>query len=205
VPTPPPTSGDGTTAVPILEKEIANMTSVVAKLDAGTWVIDPVHSSIIFSVRHLMVSTVRGRFGAFNGTIQVGPDNTTSVHAEVSIDSIDTGNEQRDGHLKSADFFDAAQYPLATFTSSEVRVGGDDYVLDGKLTIKGVTKPVTLSVQFHGVHPGVGNDEVAGIEAAVVINRKDFGIDIDLPLGSGGVVVGEKVTVSLAIEAVKQP
>jgi polyisoprenoid-binding protein YceI len=181
------------------------MTGDAPKIQPGTWVIDPVHSSIIFSVRHLMVATVRGWFGAVNGTIQVGPDNRASVNAEVSIDSIDTGSAQRDGHLKSADFFDAAQYPVATFTSGDVRVSGDDYVLDGLLTIKGVTKPVTLSLQFYGMHPGAGDGHVAGIEAAVVLNRKDFGIDIDLPLGSGGVVVGDKVTVSLAIEAVRQP
>ena len=100
----------------------------------GTWAIDPVHSSIAFSVRHLMVSKVRGHFNEFSGAVVVGADGTPSVNAEIAIDSIDTRNEQRDAHLKSADFFDAEKYPTATFASTGVRENGDDYVLDGDFT-----------------------------------------------------------------------
>lgn len=178
--------------------------SVASTLSTGTWGIDPVHSSIAFSVRHLMVSKVRGSFGAFSGAIVVAEDGTPSVSAEIAVDSLNTGNEQRDGHVKSADFFDVEKYPTASFVSTGVRADGDDYVLTGDFTLKGVTKPVELKLAFNGVNPGMGHGEVAGFEASVVLNRKDFGIDIDMPLETGGAVVGDKVTVTLEIEALKQ-
>jgi polyisoprenoid-binding protein YceI len=173
-------------------------------IGVGTWAIDPVHSSIDFSVRHLMVSKVRGTFETFSGTITVAPDGTASVTAEIDIASLNTGNEQRDNHVKSADFFDAQRYPIAEFTSTSVRPNGQAYLLDGNCTLKGVTKPVTLDLEFNGVSPGQGYGEVSGYEASIVLNRKDFGIDIDLPMETGGAVVGDKVTITLAIEAVKQ-
>jgi polyisoprenoid-binding protein YceI len=173
-------------------------------LSAGTWAIDPVHSSIGFSVRHLMVSKVRGTFGTFTGAITVGDDGVPSVTAEIAVDSVNTNNEQRDAHIKSADFFGVEAHPTATFTSTGVRANGDRYVLDGDLTLKGVTKRVSLDLEYHGVNPGMGHGEVAGFEASVVLNRKDFGIDIDMPLETGGVVVGDKVTVTIEIEALKQ-
>lgn len=179
-------------------------TAVDTGLTAGTWTIDPVHSTVGFSVRHLMVSKVRGTFDTFDGAITVAEDGTPSVTAQIAVDSVNTRNEQRDGHLKSADFFDTAQHPTATFTSTGVRSDGDTYLVDGDFTLKGVTKPITLQVEFHGVNPGMGQGEVAGFEASVVLNRKDFGIDIDMPLETGGTVVGDKVTVTLEIEAVKQ-
>ncbi|MCW2623643.1 YceI family protein [Mycobacterium sp.] len=180
------------------------MTTATAQLGTGTWAIDPVHSSIGFSVRHLMVSRVRGNFENFSGAVTVAEDGTPSVSAEIAVDSIHTGNEQRDGHIKSADFFDADKYPTATFRSTGVRANGDDYVIDGEFTLKGVTKPVSLALEFNGVNPGMGRGEVAGFEASVVLNRKDFGVDIDMPLETGGTVVGDKVTITLAIEALKQ-
>jgi polyisoprenoid-binding protein YceI len=170
----------------------------------GTWAIDPVHSSIDFSVRHLMVSKVRGKFETFSGTITVAPDGTPSVTAAIDVASLNTGNEQRDGHVKSADFFDVEHYPVATFTSTSVRPNGEAYILNGNLTLKGMTNPVSLDLEFNGVSPGQGYGEVSGYEASVVLNRKDFGIDIDLPMETGGVVVGDKVTITLTIEAVKQ-
>jgi polyisoprenoid-binding protein YceI len=173
-------------------------------IGVGTWAIDPVHSSIDFSVRHLMVSKVRGKFETFGGTITVAPDGTPSVTAEIDVASLNTGNEQRDGHVKSADFFDVERHPAATFTSTSVRPNGEAYVLDGYLTLKGVTKPVSLDLEFNGVSPGQGYGEVSGYEASVVLSRRDFGIDIDLPMETGGAVVGDKVTITLAIEAVKQ-
>jgi polyisoprenoid-binding protein YceI len=178
--------------------------TATTQLTAGTWAIDPVHSSINFWVRHLMVSKVRGKFDNFSGAIAVTEDGTPSVHAQIAVDSVNTGNDQRDGHVKSADFFDVERYPVATFASSALEANGDNYVLSGELTLKGVTRPVALELDFYGVNPGMGHGEVAGFEASVVLNRKDFGIDIDLPLESGGVVVGDKVTVTLEIEAVRQ-
>jgi len=175
-----------------------------ALLPTGTWAIDPVHSSVGFSVRHLVVSKVRGEFDTFSGTITVAEDGTPSVHAEIAVGSINTRNEQRDAHLKTADFFDAETYPVATFSSTDVRADGDRYVLDGDFTLKGITRPISLDLEFNGVNPGMGHGEVAGFEASIVLNRKDFGVDIDMPLETGGAVVGDKVTITLEIEAVKQ-
>jgi polyisoprenoid-binding protein YceI len=181
------------------------MTSAVAtQLTAGTWAIDPVHSSIAFSVRHLVVSKVRGTFQTFSGAIVVAEDGTPSVSAEIAVDSVHTGNEQRDAHVKAADFFDVEKYPTASFVSTGVRADGEDYVLDGDFTLKGVTKPIELKLAFNGTNPGMGHGEVAGFEASVVLNRKDFGIDIDMPLETGGAVVGDKVTITLELEALKQ-
>ena len=181
------------------------MTAAVATdLTAGTWAIDPTHSSISFAVRHLMVSKVRGSFKTFSGAVVVSEDGSPSVTAEIAVDSLDTGNEQRDAHVKAADFFDVEKYPTATFVSTGVVSSGDDYVLAGDFTLKGVTKSIELKLEFNGVNPGMGHGEVAGFEASVVLNRKDFGIDIDMPLEAGGVVIGEKVTITLEIEALKQ-
>lgn len=180
------------------------MTTATTQLPTGTWAIDPVHSSIGFAVRHLMVSKVRGVFDTFSGAVTVAEDGTASVRAEIAIDSINTRNEQRDAHLKNADFFDAEKFPVATFVSTGVRNDGDGYVVDGDFTLKGVTKPISLALEFNGVNPGMGHGEVAGFEASVVLNRKDFGIDIDMPLETGGAVVGDKVTITLEIEALKQ-
>lgn len=182
------------------------MTTAVAaqNLSAGTWAIDPVHSSINFSVRHLMVGKIHGRFDQFSGAITVGEDGTPTVTAEVDVNSIDTGNEQREAHIKAPDFFDVAQFPTATFVSTAVRADGDDYVLDGDFTLKGVTVPVAMTLVFNGVNPGMGRGEVAGFDASVVLSRKDFGVGGELPLDGGGTVVGDKVTITLAIEALKQ-
>lgn len=178
--------------------------AVATDLTAGIWAIDPVHSSVNFSVRHLMVSKVRGSFETFSGAITVAEDGTPSVSATIDVNSIDTRNEQRDAHVRSADFFDAENHPTATFVSTGVRPDGDDYIVDGDFTLKGVTKPVSLKLEYNGVNPGMGQGAVAGFEASVVLNRKDFGIDIDMPLETGGTVIGDKVTITLEIEALKQ-
>lgn len=176
--------------------------NVLPLLPAGTWNIDPVHSTVGFSVRHLMVSKVRGEFTDVRGAIVVADDGTPSVTAEIGVESIDTKNDQRDAHIRSADFFDAEKYPTATYVSTSVEADGDDYVVHGDFTLKGVTRPVDLKLEFNGVNPGMGHGQVAGFEASTVINRKDFGIDIDMPLETGGTVVGDKITLTLDIEAV---
>ena len=180
------------------------MTATATPLSVGTWVIDPIHSSIGFSVRHLMVSKARGRFDTFSGDITVAPDGTPAVTAEIDVNSVSTGNEQRDDRVKSAGFFDTANHPAATFASTSVRPNGETYLLDGNLTIKGMTRPVTLNLEFNGVSPGQGRGEVSGYEASVVLNRKDFGIDIDMPMETGGTVLGDQVTITLNIEALRQ-
>ena len=170
---------------------------------AGTWDIDPVHSDVSFSVRHMMVSKVRGRFGNFSGEITTGQDITGStVAATIDATSIDTNNEQRDNHIRSADFFDVTTHPTWTFTSSAVRVDDGDLQLDGELTIKGVTQPVSLALEVSGFGPDAYGGTRAGFSAATTINRADFGVDISMPLDGGGVVVGDKVTINLEIEAV---
>ena len=176
-------------------------TATLPNLTAGTWAIDTVHSTVGFAVRHLMVSKVRGTFDDFTGAITVAEDGTAAVTAEIQVASIDTKNTDRDAHIKSADFFDAEQYPTATFTSTAVRAKGDDYVVEGEFTLHGVTRPVELALEFNGVNPGMGNGPVAGFEATTVLNRKDFGITIDMPLEGGGAVVGDKITITLEIEA----
>ncbi|OAK53079.1 YceI family protein [Rhodococcoides kyotonense] len=179
------------------------MTASIAlpELAPGTWTIDPAHSTIGFTVRHLMVSKVRGRFQNFSGAVTVAEDGTPSVNAEIDVASITTDNEQRDGHLKTADFFEVEKFPTATFTSTSVKADGGDFVVTGDFTLHGVTKSVDLKLEFNGVNPGMGAGPVAGFEATTILNRKDFGISIDMPLEGGGAVVGDKITLNLDIEA----
>ncbi|GEM33547.1 YceI family protein [Nocardia neocaledoniensis] len=179
-------------------------TALTNGLTAGTWAIDPTHSTVGFSVRHLMVSKVRGRFTDFDGALVIGEDGTASATAEIRVDSLTTDNAQRDGHLRTADFFHAEQFPVMTFKSTAFRGDGNDFVVDGEFTVRGNTKPVTLEVEFLGVNPGMGNGPVAGFEAKTVVSRRDFGLDIDMPLPDGGAVIGDKITLTLEIEAVLQ-
>jgi polyisoprenoid-binding protein YceI len=169
----------------------------------GTWQIDNVHSDVSFTVRHMMVSKVRGNFTEFQGTIVTAEDPTAStVTATIKLDSINTNNEQRDGHIRSADFFDTAQHPEMTYTSTAVRADGDGWVIDGELALHGVTKSVPLELELNGFGPDPYGGTRAGFSAKAEINRRDFGIDISMPLDGGGVVVGDKITISLEIEAV---
>ena len=169
----------------------------------GTWDIDPVHSDVSFTVRHMMVSKVRGRLGTFSGEIVTAPEFTdSSVTATVDATSVDTGNAQRDGHIRTADFFEVENHPTWSFRSTAIRPDGDDYALDGELTIKGVTRPVTFSLEINGFGPDAYGGTRAGFSATTTINRSDFGVDISMPLDGGGVVVSEKVQVALEIEAV---
>jgi polyisoprenoid-binding protein YceI len=169
----------------------------------GTWDIDPVHSDVSFTVRHMMVSKVRGRLAAFSGEIVTAPRFTDStVTATVDATSIDTGNAQRDGHLRSADFFAIESYPTWEFRSTAIRPDGDDHALDGELTIKGVTRPVSFALEVNGFGPDAYGGTRAGFSATTTINRSDFGVDIAMPLDGGGVVVSDKVQITLEIEAV---
>jgi polyisoprenoid-binding protein YceI len=175
-------------------------TATLTGLTAGTWTIDPVHSAVAFQVRHLMVSKVRGGFDVFSGQVVVAEDGAPTVTAEIVVDSFNTKNAQRDGHVRSADFLEVEKYPTMTFRSTSVHGTGSDFTIRGELTLHGVTREVELETEFNGVNPGMGNGPVAGFEAKTTINRKDFGIDIEMPLEGGGVVVGDKVQVTLEIE-----
>ncbi|WP_098959175.1 YceI family protein, partial [Pseudonocardia sp. N23] len=170
---------------------------------AGVWDIDAAHSDVSFSVRHMMVSKVKGRFGTFSGDITTGETlEASSVNVTIDANSIDTNQEQRDAHIRSADFFETEAHPQWTFRSTAVRAGGDGLIVDGDLTIKGVTKPVALDVEVGGFGPDAFGGTRAGFTATITINRNDFGVDIAMPLDGGGVVVGEKVQITLEIEAV---
>jgi polyisoprenoid-binding protein YceI len=178
--------------------------SDLSQLGAGTWNIDPSHSTVGFTVRHLMISKVRGRFGTFSGSLTIGEDPLqSSVQATVDLASVDTDDEGRDTHLRSADFFNTESHPEMTFASTGVKEKGDDYVLLGDLTIKGVTRPVEFDLEFEGVSPDPWGGTRAGFTARTEINRKDWGIDFNMALETGGVVVGEKVKIEIEIEAVK--
>jgi len=174
---------------------------------AGTWAIDPVHSEVSFVVRHMMVSKVRGRFDTFEGTIVTATNPLDStVTASVDLSSINTGQEQRDAHIRSADFFEVEKHPHMTFASTGVRVDGGDFLLDGDLTLKGVTKPVTFKLEVNGFGPDSYGGTRVGFSATTEINRKEFGVNFDGPIPGvpGGVAVSDKATISLEIEGVLQ-
>jgi polyisoprenoid-binding protein YceI len=177
-----------------------------SKLVTGTYTVDPTHSRIGFVARHAMVTKVRGSFNEFDATAHIDADDLAASSASVTIkvDSIDTRNEQRDGHLRSNDFLDIATYPEITFVSTEITpVGGDEVRVTGDLTIRGVTKPVSVDFTFEGsaVDP-FGNTRV-GFEGSVVINRKDWGITWNAALETGGVLVSDKITLEFEISAIK--
>jgi polyisoprenoid-binding protein YceI len=169
----------------------------------GTWQIDPVHTDVSFSVRHMMVSKVRGYFTEFAGTIVTAENPTeSSVIASVALNSIDTRNEQRDNHIRSADFFDVAQHPTMTYRSTGLSGNGENWTVDGELSLHGVTRRVPLSLELNGFTADPYGGQRAGFSATAEINRRDFGIDISMPMDGGGVVVGDKVTITLEVEAV---
>lgn len=172
----------------------------------ATWTIDTAHSEIGFKVKHLVISTVSGKFNAFEGKLEGDPDNLTNAKISFSadIDSIHTGNEQRDGHLKSGDFFDAAAHPKLVFESTGIEKKGDDYKVTGNLTLKGVTKPVSLNVEFGGVEKSLYGQTVAGFEVTGKINRQDFGLTWSAVTEAGGVVVGDEVKLAANLELIKQ-
>jgi len=181
-------------------------TTTIPGYQAGTWAIDPSHSDVSFTVRHLMVSKVRGQFTQFEGTIVTAEDPAkSSVTASIDLNSIDTRNEQRDNHIRSADFFDVGQFPTMSYRSDALVDNGDGtWTLDGALTLHGVTKSVPLNLELNGFRGDPWGGQRVGFSATAELNRRDFGIDITMPLDGGGVVVGDKVQIALEIEAVLQ-
>lgn len=181
-----------------------SLTASQSALTTGTWAVDASHSSVGFSVRHLMISKVRGRFGAFTGTINIGENLLeSSLEASVEMTSINTDDEGRDAHLRGVDFFDVENFPTMLFTSTSVTAKGDAYALAGNLTIKGVTKPAIFTLEFDGVSTDPWGNTKAGFSAEAEINRKDWGLGWNVALEAGGVVVGEKVKIQLDIEAAR--
>jgi polyisoprenoid-binding protein YceI len=169
-----------------------------------SWNIDTVHSHVGFSVKHMMVATVRGQFKSYRATLRLDPKDFTRSRFEGEIDvaSIDTGNVDRDNHLRTNDFFDAANHPKITFKSTRIEPKGDgEYAVSGDLTIRGVTRPVTLDVEFHGTSKNPYGKTVAGLSARGAINRKDFGVSFNAVLETGGVAVADKVKLEVDVEA----
>ena len=169
------------------------------------WEIDPSHSQVAFSVKHMMVSTVKGQFKVLSGHLHIDEQNpaNSEVDAQVETASIDTREERRDGHLQSPDFFDAAQYPVINFKSTKVEpLGGNEYNVIGDLTMHGVTKPVTFKAEYGGQGKNPYGLQVAGLNATTKINRKDWGLTYNMGLEAGGVLVSEEVKIDIDLEAV---
>jgi polyisoprenoid-binding protein YceI len=177
------------------------MTDTLAK--TTTWTIDTAHSSVEFSVKHLMFAKAKGRFSDFSGTITLDNEHieNSSVDVTVNTASAHTGEEKRDAHLRAEDFFDVENYPVATFRSTGVEADGDDLKISGDFTIKDVTRPVVLHAELNGQGTNPWGQQVLSYSAKTKFNRTDFGLNYNAALETGGVLVGEEVTISIEIEA----
>ncbi|MGP3969207.1 YceI family protein [Streptomyces sp. 6N223] len=177
------------------------LTDALPGYTAGTWIIDPVHSEISFSVRHLGIAKTRGRFDSFEGEIVTAEDPLkSSVTATIQTASINTGNDMRDDHVRSEDFLHVEEFPTMTFTSTGVRSEGEGLLVDGELTLRGVTKPVTLELELNGFGTGMEGKPAAGFTATTEISRKDFGVTG----GAAGAAVSEAVKITIEVEAHQQ-
>jgi polyisoprenoid-binding protein YceI len=179
----------------------------MVRVPTGTWDVDPTHSSVAFEVKHMMIATVRGHFGEFGGTIEAAPYDPANSRVEgwAKMASIDTGNADRDAHLRSPDFFDTERYPEARFVSTRIQhIEGGTYRLFGTLTLKDVTREVNFEASITGVGDDPWGNQRVGIEARGKVNRTDFGLTWQQKLAAGGMLVGEEVKVLLDVSAVKR-
>jgi polyisoprenoid-binding protein YceI len=175
-------------------------------LKSGTWALDAAHSGVYFKVRHLGLTNVRGEFNTFDASLTVGDDlDSTNFSATIDITSVDTNQPDRDAHLKTTDFFSADEHPTMTFESTAIKEAGEsEYDAEGQLTINGVTRPITLNVEFggHEVFPGDGKVR-AGFVATAQIVRDDFGIDFNMPLGMDKFALGKKIDIEIDVEFIE--
>ena len=179
-------------------------TALPTGLTTGTWAVDASHTEAAFTVRHAGISKVRGTVGVAEGTVVVGDDlESTSVSVTLDPSTVSTGDANRDGHLKSGDFFDVEKFGQWTFVSTEVREAGSSYVIAGDLTIHGVTQPVELETEFNGTAVDPFGNTRAGFESTVTISRKDFGLTWNAALEAGGVLVSDKVVIALDVSTIK--
>ncbi|AMM20360.1 polyisoprenoid-binding protein [Frondihabitans sp. PAMC 28766] len=184
---------------------MAITTETIPGYVAGTWTIDPVHSELTFSVRHLAISKVKGSFGTFDVTLTTGESIVDStVEASIDIASISTGNADRDGHLHSDDFFNTEAHPKAVFKSSSITEKGDDLIIDGELTLKGTTEPVQLKAEFGGIVTDGYGQTKAGFSAKGKIDRTKFGVSFNAPLDNGGLTLGNEISLDFEIQLVLQ-
>jgi polyisoprenoid-binding protein YceI len=182
------------------------MSTTTTIVPTGTWAADTAHSSIGFSVKHLGIATVRGSFGEFEGTLEIGDDLASAkVKGSAKVDSIDTSEPQRDAHLKSADFFDAENHPELTFESTSVReIDGETFEITGDLTMHGVTKPITLKAEVQGTETDPWGNERVGLEITGKLERSDWNMKFNQALGSGNLMVSDTVKLALDISAIKK-
>jgi polyisoprenoid-binding protein YceI len=174
-----------------------------ASLPTGTWNVDPVHSHVEFQVKHLGIATVKGQFKEFEGTLAVTPDGVSAT-GSVDVASVDTREPQRDGHLRSPDFFDVENHPQITFSSTAIHpIDEDTFEIEGDFTIRGITRPLKLIAELEGTETDPQGNERVGLSATAQINRSDYDMKFNMALGSGNVVVGEKVKIVIDISAVK--
>lgn len=173
----------------------------------ATWTLDHNHTEVTFKVKHLVISSVTGKFKSFDGSVESDKDDFTdaTIRFTADVNSIDTGNEQRDGHLKSADFFDAANHPQLTFESTSVtKKSGNEYVVSGNLTMRGKTKPVKLKAEFGGIQKDFYGNTVAGFEIEGKVNRREFGLEWSAVTETGGIVVSDDVKLQVNAELIKK-
>lgn len=176
----------------------------MSAIQEGTYTVDPAHTSVEFAVRHMMISTVKGRFGDVKGTVTIPETGEPSVDVTIATASVDTRSEQRDGHLKSADFFDVETHPEMRFVSTKAERTEDGWKLTGNLTIKEVTRPVALTVVEEGAGPDPWGGKRAAFSATGKINRTDFGLNWNAALETGGVLVSEDVRIAIDAQLVRQ-
>jgi polyisoprenoid-binding protein YceI len=178
----------------------------MVRVPAGTWEVDPAHSSAAFEVKHMMIATVRGQFREFGGTLQAAEDDPANSHAEgwANVASIDTGNADRDAHLRSPDFFDAERYPKITYESTAVEhVEGGHYRVTGNLTIKDITREIVFDACVDGVGEDPWGNQRVGVTVRGTVNRTEFGLTWNQPLAKGGLLVGEDIKVLIDISAIQ--
>jgi polyisoprenoid-binding protein YceI len=168
---------------------------------AGTWTLDPAHSEITFSVRHLAISKVRGSFEKFDVTVETAEgDEDPTITATIDVSSVNTGVEARDQHLRTSDFFLVEEHPTAVFTAKSFVLDGDDVTIDGELTLRGVTQPVQLKAEFGGIVTDAYGNTKAGVSATTTFNRRDFGVNWNAALEAGGMTLGDDVTLNIELQ-----
>jgi len=180
-------------------------TATATAIPAGTWAIDKAHTKVGFAVKHMGVSTVRGEFREFDGALEVDESGELKAHGTVRAASVDTGQSQRDEHLRSADFFDVAEYPEIRFESTSIeRVGEEGFRIVGELTIHGITREIELDAELGGVERGPEGEQRTGLEVGGQLSRKDYEMKFNAALGSGNAVVADKVKLALDVEAIRR-